>query len=212
MSDPIPKRVKKPATPPEVLVGPSQGTESWNVHVGDAEMAPSWDVQVGEAKLDPPINVEIGRPEFTESALYPQESEALGADSLTPTVDNGFGAIVPGNIDLRRRPHVMNSDGSRSTVRSMGVNFGGNEVLIPTVSDDGHIMTNEDAVLKYELTGKHLGEYPSVDASNAAAEAIHVDQEENMPADTLDAPMSRTVPYQGIPAAGRYSGQFGARK
>jgi hypothetical protein len=97
-----------------------------------------------------------------------------------------YGALEPGNIDLTRRPHVQNEDGSVSTVRSMGVNIDGKEVLIPTVSDDGRIMSDDEAVDEYKRTGRHLGVYASPEASTAAAEAIHRDQEANMPENTLE--------------------------
>jgi hypothetical protein len=87
------------------------------------------------------------------------------------------GQVEPGNIDLGRRPRVKNPDGSISTVRSMGVNINGQEVLIPTVSDDGRVMSDDEAVSMFRRTGRHLGKFNSVDSSNAAAQRIHDDQE-----------------------------------
>jgi hypothetical protein len=89
-------------------------------------------------------------------------------------------AIEPGNVDLAHRPHVKNADGSISTVRSVGVNLDGVEVLLPTVSEDGKILTPQQAVEVYRQTGKHLGKYKTVDDSNRAAQAIHQDQEQRL--------------------------------
>jgi hypothetical protein len=59
----------------------------------------------------------------------------------------------------------------------MGVNIDGQEVLIPTVSDDGRIMTDDESVAQYRRTGKHLGKFGTVAESNAEAERLHREQE-----------------------------------
>ena len=89
------------------------------------------------------------------------------------------GLLSLGNIDLYSKPRVDNGDGTYSTVRSMS--FGddqGREILIPTVSDDGRIMSADEAVQNYFDTGKHLGIFNSPEAATAYAERLHDLQEQ----------------------------------
>lgn len=87
------------------------------------------------------------------------------------------GLLEPGNIDLSKRPVVKNSDGTVSTVRSIGVNIDGQEVLIPTVSDDGNVLSEPQAIEQYKRTGKHLGKFATSQASDAYAQQLHRQQE-----------------------------------
>lgn len=100
------------------------------------------------------------------------------------------GLLEKGNIDIHNRPVVKNSDGSISTVRSMSTNIDGREVLIPTVSDDGRIMSDDEAIDNFMRTGKHLGMFDNPDDATAYAESLH-----NQQADEY-LPKNNQVPQQ----------------
>lgn len=106
--------------------------------------------------------------------------------SLTPQ-----GMTTPGNIDLGHLPQVNNEDGSVSTVRSIGVNIDGKEVLLPTVSEDGKILPNEEAVAAYKKTGRHLGIFNTEADATAYAKSLHDSQAallESQPPDSPESP------------------------
>ena len=85
--------------------------------------------------------------------------------------------LEEGNIDLDKRPIVVNKDGSYSTVRSMSFqDEKGAEVLVPTVHESGRIMSEEEAIKHYYATGKHLGKFTTPQEATAAAKMIHESQ------------------------------------
>lgn len=114
------------------------------------------------------------------------------------------GLLEKGNIDIHNRPVVKNPDGSISTVRSMSTNIDGREVLIPTVSDDGRIMSDDEAIDNFMKTGKHLGMFDNPNDATAYAESLHNQQadeylpRQNQSQQEAQKPQSPSQPQQQV--------------
>ena len=82
------------------------------------------------------------------------------------------GLLVPGNINLTTRPVVHTPEGP-ATVRSISFGEDGREVLVPTVSDDGRIMSDDEAIQNYRKTGRHLGIFRNPQSATVYAQELH---------------------------------------
>lgn len=120
---------------------------------------------------------------------------ALGPEAPPATA----APIEPGNINLSMRPAVANPDGTVSSVRSKSFGFDGREVLLPTVSDDGRIMSDQEAIFQYKATGKHLGIFPTPEAATAYAERLHQDQARGIDTNTGQPIQALRPPPAGAP-------------
>lgn len=105
--------------------------------------------------------------------MDPQGAIARRLGQQRPPV---VGMLEVGNIDLARRPVVKNADGTISTIKSIGVNIDGAEVLIPTVSSDGKMLSDDDAVAEYIRTGQHLGKFERPEDASSYALKLHESQ------------------------------------
>jgi len=87
-----------------------------------------------------------------------------------------YGATEAPTIDLANRPEHRMPDGSTATVRSMGVESDGKHVLLPTISKEGKLWSDDEAFNNYQKTNEHMGVYPDDETSDRAGEKIHEDQ------------------------------------
>jgi len=157
------------------------------------DFAAAYGLEKGAKEYDRFSKIQAVAPAIREFATAdPQERQAI-LDKFNPVRkdtgafygDKATGMLEQGNIDLNARPTVKNADGSISTVRSISANFDGQEVLIPTVSDDGKILSDEAAIKTYLRTGKHLGKFDNPDDATAYAESLHDQQAKRYGAGTV---------------------------
>lgn len=139
--------------------------------VPDAELVARWRQET---------NPEAKKAIFAEAARRAPAGPTASTATPTPTPSPGAAATTdlmePGNINLKNRPRVKNANGSISTVRSKSFNIDGQEVLLPTVSEDGRIMSDQETVQQYKATGKHLGKFATPEAATEYAVGLHRDQ------------------------------------
>lgn len=89
---------------------------------------------------------------------------------------NPIGIVEDGNIDLNNRPSVINGEGYSTVDSTSFTDDDGLEVLIPTVHDDGYMMTPDEAWELYKRTGRHLGKFNTVMAADDYAQRLHEQQ------------------------------------
>lgn len=112
------------------------------------------------------------------AAVSPTTTNAPKNETMY-TLNGDFpGMIQTGNIDIANRPTVKLPDGRIATVRSASFNIDGKEVLLPTVSKDGKLWTDQEAVDNYRKTGENLGVFNSPEAADRYAQALHEQQDE----------------------------------
>lgn len=88
----------------------------------------------------------------------------------------GIHQFGQGNIDLYNRPLVKTPDGT-ATVRSMSFSDGTKEILVPTVSQDGALLTPQQAISEYNRTGQYLGKFDSIKKADQYGRALHLQQQ-----------------------------------
>lgn len=112
--------------------------------------------------------------------LNPNQTQQAGSPQLPAASPMGpfKGLLQPGNIDLNNRPLVKNPDGSISTVESSSYrNAKGQEVLIPTISEEGKHMTMPEARKYWGQKGQYLGIFDNPANADTYAQQLHLAQE-----------------------------------
>ena len=155
----------------EITSDPNNLTSNYTQSVPQPTPQPTPQASQGMSKEDALAFLGASSPEQTGK---PINLPAMEQPSKAPAIE---GQVEAGNIDLNNRPVVKNADGSISTVRSMSIGTDKGETLIPTVSEDGRIMSNDEAIAQFKQTGNNLGTFANVDAANKYAQQLHLNQE-----------------------------------
>lgn len=111
------------------------------------------------------------------AADTPPAAPAPGARTSFFLSPETTGLLAPGNIDLRSRPVIHNPDGTVSTPRTLSIARDGRQYLIPTVSDEGELLSDQDAITQFEQTGRHLGAFKTLQDATGYANQLHRQQE-----------------------------------
>jgi hypothetical protein len=99
---------------------------------------------------------------FVQSTAQALSAAAVGTIVPTSESRTNDGRTVPvpvvkGNIDLSKRKAVRLPSGEIATIRSLGFEDDGLEVVIPTIGPRGEDWTDDQALNHYYRTGQHLG-------------------------------------------------------
>lgn len=108
------------------------------------------------------------RPQYFGQAV----SMPSAPDRQDFTVGDPGGLLEEGNINLAKRPHRDNGDGTFSTIVSKSFEEDGVEVLIPTLGPNGEDLTDEQALQRYHETGEFLGKFSNPAAATAYAQRL----------------------------------------
>lgn len=123
----------------------------------------------------------------TTAATEPsREDKSIAAEIYRQALDPNYpglaeGQLARGNIDLSTRPIVQTEDGRPATVRSIGIEVDGKHIVIPTVVN-GKIVSNEEAIARYNNTGENLGMFTTQARADEAAKAISKQEGERIAA------------------------------
>lgn len=93
---------------------------------------------------------------------------------MIPYLRDALAKRKPGNIDLNAREKIP-VDGGYATVRSMSFGNDDGEVLVPTAAD-GRILSDEEAIARYDRTGEHLGKFATPHQATRYADRLHQQQ------------------------------------
>ena len=106
---------------------------------------------------------------------------------------NEYNVIEYGNINLNLRPIVKLKDGSIATIFSITITegtTGANRVhtLIPTISDDGIKITEKEARILYDISGRHLGRFANLKSADKYAKFLSQQENARVKQQQIDNP------------------------
>ena len=125
--------------------------------------------------MDEQLAAALADPRMREAMI----AQLGGASSPNQRVGEAFedvsGMVAPGNLDLGNRPKVQMPNGI-GTIHSMSFGEDGREVVIPTITPDGRVMTEPEAIDHYRGSGQHLGMFSTPEQATRYGEQLSQSQ------------------------------------
>lgn len=107
------------------------------------------------------------------------------------------GLVTPGTLDASKQPVVKSPDGSVVAGGAIATPTpDGKTALIPTVDDNGQVMSNQQAIDAYKEHGQHLGIFDNEQNADAYALKLHNDQIAGVQANQPLSPYRFLTPRQ----------------
>jgi hypothetical protein len=119
---------------------------------------------------------------FLNTIGAPKPEKSLGEFTpptwqAPPDASGNFPNYGLGNIDLNSRPVVSLPEGKVATLLSFSFkDDDGKEVLLPTITEDGNVISKDLAIKEYKKTGKYLGKFDTPDEATKYAKQLSQSQ------------------------------------
>jgi hypothetical protein len=159
-------------------------------------------LRAGRPELPKEVAGGDNQPDRGEFRFYdnPGVQATRGEQRVDEQDRSGQGGELPPPIDTSKFKGRANPDGTKSTILTISIGVDGKEVVIPTMTPDGEVMSEAEAVERFRRTGEHFGAFDSVEEANDFARKLSERQGGGAAAPSGESQRSNPNPIRGARA------------